>query len=788
MRKISGNVYLWVALMLPASSFAAEPIVLYELNEGQGETVIDSAANGSPLHLDIADTNAVSWFGGGLRVHAPTVIQSATSATKVSNAIKTSNEITIEAWVSVDNDSQTGPARIVSLSNTPAYRNFTLGQFASQYDIRLRTDDATISNNGIPSTRSELLTVTPLEKQHVVYTLNTAGLATIYINGVVKTTSTIPGTLSNWNDTYSLMLVNESDSTRPWLGSLYRIAIFDQALSAAEIAARFDVGSESVVSPVVLYEINEGQGTILADTAANGTPLDLSIADTTSTSWLSGGISIHAPTVIQSATSAAKVSNAVKASNEITIEAWVSADNDSQTGPARIVSLSGSPSYRNFTLGQFASQYDIRLRSDDSSISNNGIPSTRSDLVSVTPSLKQHIVYTRNAIGLATIYINGTARATKIIPGSTSNWNATYPLMLANEISGDRPWLGDIYKVAIFDRALAPTVVASRFEGGSENVTSSIPTSYSINYIIPSETAANSYLPAAINNAAKVVGSAKLFSSYYSKAFEWDQENGLFVYPNYYGFLTSVSNNGDSGGVISNSTMWTWPTVVKASGEMLGYSYQGRTVDINDHGYAAVRTEYKGTELWNYITNEAFPLPFAPNSEIRINNNNLTVGHPPGETTAHLYDAAILEAGGAPELVDIGHLGIGNSGASDINDSGIVVGSSSSTMGDCATGCGYLYSTSTGIHALAKLSSQSASAVSVNEAGLIVGHARTESKENRAVIWGENVIVDLNTLIPSIPGLTLTNAVDINDSAQITGYGVLNGESIFFILTPSYTQ
>jgi alpha-D-ribose 1-methylphosphonate 5-phosphate C-P lyase len=54
---------------------------------------------GTPLDLTIANPAATTWTAGGLSVNASTVIQSAGAATKVIDAVMTSNAITIEAWV-----------------------------------------------------------------------------------------------------------------------------------------------------------------------------------------------------------------------------------------------------------------------------------------------------------------------------------------------------------------------------------------------------------------------------------------------------------------------------------------------------------------------------------------------------------------------------------------------------------------------------------------------------------------------------------------------------------------
>ncbi len=64
------------------------------------------------------------------------------------------------------------------------------------------------------------------------------------------------------------------------------------------------------------------------------------------------------------------------------------------------------------------------------------------------------------------MYINGTESAGSTVDGTTSNWDGIYRLALANELTQDRAWLGEIHLVAIFDRALSQTEVAQNFSAG----------------------------------------------------------------------------------------------------------------------------------------------------------------------------------------------------------------------------------------------------------------------------------------------------------------------------------
>ena len=39
-------------------------------------------------------------------------------------------------------------------------------------------------------------------------------------------------------------------------------------------------------------------------------------------------------------------------------------------------------------------------------------------------------------------------------PGDVSNWDEGFRLALGNELTGDRPWLGELHRVAVYAKAL----------------------------------------------------------------------------------------------------------------------------------------------------------------------------------------------------------------------------------------------------------------------------------------------------------------------------------------------
>lgn len=235
------------------------------------------------------------------------------------------------------------------------------------------------------------------------------------------------------------------------------------------------VPEDTQASRQVLYTFDEGSGTIIMDRSNVGTPLNLTISDASATEWLPGALAIRAPVLISSQEAASELILSLQATGEMTMEAWVTPASANQSGPARIVSLSQDPYHRNITLGQEttedaqASFFDVRLRTTSTSI--NGTPSLSG--FSLTPAdtpepALVHIVYTYDATGVARLYVDTEEQASAMIGGDLSNWNADYPLLLANELTRERPWLGELHRVAIYNRALNPDQVAQNFQAGPD--------------------------------------------------------------------------------------------------------------------------------------------------------------------------------------------------------------------------------------------------------------------------------------------------------------------------------
>src|SRR5215470_15527944 len=225
-------------------------------------------------------------------------------------------------------------------------------------------------------------------------------------------------------------------------------------------------GSRYESNLVAKYMFETGQGSTAYDTSGVSPEADLSLSG--NVTWQGGwGINIGPGGAAQASTSAsAKFASMIQASGEYTIETWAAPADVTQTN-AWIVSYSGSNTTRNMTLGQDAMQYEGFARS--SVTSTAGMP----PLITTTTggaaqAALQHVVLTYDPVNGQKIYVNGvyTGDADSSKGGSLANWDSTFALVLGNETTGQRQWLGVIKFVAIHNRALTLAQIQQNFAAG----------------------------------------------------------------------------------------------------------------------------------------------------------------------------------------------------------------------------------------------------------------------------------------------------------------------------------
>jgi hypothetical protein len=215
---------------------------------------------------------------------------------------------------------------------------------------------------------------------------------------------------------------------------------------------------------VALYDFKEGSGSTVKDVSGVGAALDLQIADPGNVTRLPGGcgISVNQSTIIKSSALATKLKTAITASNSMSVEVWVKPANLTQTGPARIATYSANTTNRNFMLGQDGHDYVARMRT--STTDANGNPTVAAGNIAATQL--QHVVYTWDASGYEKIFVNNAITYSGPRSGTLTNWSGDYYFALANEMTLDRSWLGEIYLVAVYSKALNASEVSQNYGSG----------------------------------------------------------------------------------------------------------------------------------------------------------------------------------------------------------------------------------------------------------------------------------------------------------------------------------
>jgi cytochrome c553 len=222
--------------------YDAATIAKYEFKTGTGNIAYDTSGHEPALNLTLSGD--VTWVGGwGINVKAGGKAQgTAATSKKLTDLIKSTGEFSIEAWANNANVAQEN-AYIVSYSAGVNARNATLAQNEYTYQAYTRSDKT--DANGMPV----LITNAADEDaqaalQHIVLTYSPVEGRRIYVNGVFTgdVDAQGGGSLADWDDTFALVLGNETSTNRQWEGVLRMVAIHNRALTPTQIVQNFEAG------------------------------------------------------------------------------------------------------------------------------------------------------------------------------------------------------------------------------------------------------------------------------------------------------------------------------------------------------------------------------------------------------------------------------------------------------------------------------------------------------------------------------------------------------------------
>ena len=261
----------------------------------------------------------------------------------------------------------------------------------------------------------------------------------------------------------------------PFQGSINEVQILAEAFTEQQIKDSIDAARKRSSQDLqMLYTFEEGSGNTIRDVSGIGEPLTLVAADGSTIDWKgsSGGLMLTSANRLQSEGPATKLIETAKASNEITVEAWIKSPDESPAMLAPLVTLSSGPGERNFTLGQYKDIYHARVQTSDTKHDGSDQPLV---YVGAFPNKLVHLVYTRtfesrNDSGEARFFIDGKEVCQHRVNGDFSTWNDDFALTLGNHSGGDKThtWMGTFHLVAIYNRALTPIEVLRNFDFGAD--------------------------------------------------------------------------------------------------------------------------------------------------------------------------------------------------------------------------------------------------------------------------------------------------------------------------------
>ena len=225
-----------------SNRYDADTIAKYEFQTGTGSVAYDTS--GIDPAADLTRSGNVNWDSSwGVIIGAGGKLQASTyGSSKLYNLIQATGEFSIEAWVApalvaADN------SYMVTYSGGDTARNFTLGQTNQSYDFLLRGSNSDL--NGMPQLQTPAAAMLlQASLQHVVLTYDPINGRQLFVNGV---NANVPdpeegGTISNWDNTFALVLGNEVSGDRSWQGEIKFVAIHSRALSPAQVVQNFNAG------------------------------------------------------------------------------------------------------------------------------------------------------------------------------------------------------------------------------------------------------------------------------------------------------------------------------------------------------------------------------------------------------------------------------------------------------------------------------------------------------------------------------------------------------------------
>ncbi len=226
--------------------------------------------------------------------------------------------------------------------------------------------------------------------------------------------------LRNWDFSYPLIVGNESSGDRPWQGQISDVYILDGAISGADAADLLSGGNPEDLkdqSVIAFYQLtNEAR---FQD--KTGLQPDLNWRGTPPQGSEGQSVFISSDHWLETEMPAAEISQMLAESSRFTLGVKLASADPTQSGPARIVSISSDPYHRNFTLGQEGSDLVFRLRTPATGVNGKKPEFVIPDVFQ--NSGNQHLIVTFDGREII-FYVDGVERVYtyKFVPETRFFW------------------------------------------------------------------------------------------------------------------------------------------------------------------------------------------------------------------------------------------------------------------------------------------------------------------------------------------------------------------------------
>jgi len=409
-------------------------------------SAFDESSNESPLtiprlaHTKVSDNTPPSVPNG---LTATIVTQN--SAGLIWNA--SVDNINVSGYNIYLNDLRKG------ISNTSSFTltNLTPGL---NYNIKVTAFDGS-ANESLPSSAIQITTKNPDETS--VPKLPEVEIVDVYNQaGVVETVSKINSYGHVLIEDFGVLVEKSVQSTHN-----------EEVVFAAPGSASLNHEGRVSQGLQLMYDFANGTGSEVSDVSGMGSSLDLLISDPFATSWVPGqGLRVLGNTRICSEENSSKLAKSISSSNEITLEAWIKPAEIYQSGPAPILTLTDGEQHTAAMLGQVGNnaffEYTMVLNNAMNSVGSHEVM-TDSKFISLH---LQHLIYTRDNHGIEKVFVNGVEMCSGYYDIDLSIIGEDVQLVLASGVTGEKPWHGTYYLVAVYNEALNHNQVLQNYLAG----------------------------------------------------------------------------------------------------------------------------------------------------------------------------------------------------------------------------------------------------------------------------------------------------------------------------------